>query len=138
MAPTGEMPEGVKRVAEDLSRARPMRRGSLSERWMKCGHGTCACHRDPSARHGPYLSLSRVVEGRTRSRYVGSEQGNLVREQLAAGQAFRARVEGYWQACEAWADATLEAAQAEASDAEAERGGSRRTSRTRSRRKSER
>ena len=115
-----------------------MRRGSLSERWMKCGKASCACHRDLEARHGPYLSISRVVEGRTQSRYVAPEQGNLVREQIAAGQTFRTQVETYWKACEAWADAALDATSSRASAKEAEKRGSRRILRAKSRKKSKR
>ena len=138
MTPTDGMPEGVRRLAAEVGQARPMRRGSLSERWMKCGKATCACHRDPDARHGPYLSISRVVAGRTQSRYVAPDQVDLVRDQLAEGQAFRARIEGYWRACETWADTELKAASSEAPAAEAEKRGSRRTSRAKSRKKSKR
>ncbi len=47
--------------------------------------------------------------GRTQSRWLGAEQAHLARRQVEAGQRFRAQVEAYWAACEAWADAQLEA-----------------------------
>ena len=67
-----------------------MRRGSLSERYVKCSKPGCACAERPAARHGPYYSLTRTVGGRTQSRFVPAEQADLVREQIAAGQQFRA------------------------------------------------
>ena len=45
-----------------------MRRGSLSERYVKCSKPGCPCATDPQARHGPYVSLTRAVEGQTQSR----------------------------------------------------------------------
>ena len=44
----------------------PMRRGSLSERYVKCGKDNCT--RCP---HGPYWYAYWTENGRRRSRYVG-------------------------------------------------------------------
>jgi predicted oxidoreductase len=94
---------------------------------MKCGQRSCRCQDDPEARHGPYLTVSRVVKGRTRSRYLTGEQAELARRQIEAGQQFRQQVEQYWRACERWADAELDAAAG--SDAQgAEKGGSSKSS----------
>jgi hypothetical protein len=113
-----------------------MRRGSLTERFVKCGKAACACHRDPDARHGPYYSVSRVVHGRTQSRWLTAEQAAVVRAQVAAGQQFRRQVDAYWDACEHWADTELEAAAA-AADA-AKKGAAPTSSRRRLRPKSTR
>jgi hypothetical protein len=112
-----------------------MRRGSLSERTVKCSKPDCACARDPKARHGPYYSLTRAVAGKTRSRFLTAEQADLARQQIGAGRKFRARVDHYWEACEEWADSQLAAW---ASSEEAKKGGSQRTSKTKSSRKSKR
>ena len=85
-----------------------MRRGSLSERYVKCSKPGCACADDPEARHGPYYSITRGVGGKTQSRFVAAEKADLVRQQIAAGHAFRQRVEEYWTACERWGDQQLE------------------------------
>ena len=139
MSPKGETPDRVSTLAAELARARPMRRGSLSERWMKCGKSACACRHDDDARHGPYLSVTRVVAGRTQSRYVNPEHAALVRRQIEAGRQFAERVDALRSACETWADAELEAASIKApAEAEAEKGGSKRSLRTRSRKKSKR
>lgn len=124
-----QVPDAVQVLAETLSQPRPMRRGSLGERWIRCGKERCACARDEGARHGPYFSLTRSEGGRTRSRRLTAGQAERVREQLAAGRAFREQVEAFWRACESWADAELEREAAP----RAEKRGSRRSSRRRSR-----
>ena len=85
-----------------------MRRGSLSERYVKCSKPGCACAANPKARHGPYYSLTRAVGGQTHSRFLSAEEADMVREQIATGQQFRRRLETYWAACEQWADTQLE------------------------------
>lgn len=131
MARTTDIPSAVLEQFDALGPPRPMRRGSLSERYMKCGKPGCACGDSADARHGPYLSLTRAVEGRTQSRLISVEQGEIVRKQVEAGQHFREQVETYWQACERWADAQVEMPQA-ASDEAAKKGASKRGSKPRS------
>ena len=106
------VPEEVSAVASQLAEPRPMRRGSVSERYVKCNKAGCACADDTDARHGPYYSVSRVVKGRTKSRWLDAEQARQVREQVATGRKFRELVDAYWQACEQWADAQLESSEA--------------------------
>lgn len=103
-----EIPARVRDLALQFAEPKPMRRGSLSERYVKCSKPGCACVDDPKARHGPYFSLTRGVRGRTRSRFVSQAQAELVRHQVEAGQRFRRQVEAFWEACEQWADAQLE------------------------------
>jgi hypothetical protein len=125
-----DIPAAVRDLATRLAQPRPMRRGSLSERSMKCGQAGCRCQHDPQARHGPYFSLTRVEAGKTQSRYVGAAQAALAREQVQAGKQFRAHVEAYWRACEHWADAQLDAPEAAAQEA-AKKGASPKPSRRR-------
>ena len=120
-----EVPPRVRDVAAQLAAPKPMRRGSLSERYVKCSKPGCACAVRPTARHGPYPSVTRTVGGRTQSRLVPAAQTALVRQQIAAGQQFRRHVDAFWDACERWADAQLEAPDAAAPEA-AQRGGSKR------------
>lgn len=101
-------PGEVQQAALRLQPPQAMRRGSLSERYVKCSKPGCACAEDPEARHGPYYSITRGVGGKTKSRFVGAEKADLVRQQIAAGHVFRQRVEEYWTACERWADEQLE------------------------------
>jgi uncharacterized protein DUF6788 len=129
-----DVPPQVRKLATELADAKPMRRGSLSERTIKCSKPGCACAQDPKARHGPYYSLTRAVGGRTHSRFLTAEQADLVRRQVDAGRKFRGHVDALWEACEQWADSQL--ADVSASSGEAKKGGSKRTSKTKSPRKS--
>jgi hypothetical protein len=128
------VPAKVRTLVDRLTQAQPMRRGSLSERYVKCSKPGCACGQDPAARHGPYYSLTRKVGGQTQSQWIPADQAERIRAQIAAGQQFRHQVEALWEACEQWADAETAAATARG----AEKGGSRRRSRRRSRPKSAR
>jgi hypothetical protein len=118
-----DVPAAVKKLAEKVAEPRPMRRGSVSTRAMKCGQKECRCQHDPEARHGPYYSLTRAERGKTRSRYLTAEQATMARRQIEAGREFRKQVEAYWQACEKWGDAQLEAPEAATQEA-AKKGGS--------------
>jgi hypothetical protein len=112
-----------------------MRRGSLSERTVKCSKPDCACAQDPKARHGPYFSLTRAVEGKTHSRFLTSEQAAIASQQIKTGHEFRTKLEAYWEGCEDWADRELEGS-SRASAQEVEKGGFKRTSKTKSSRRS--
>ena len=61
MAQSLEVPGTVRELAARLGHSQPMRRGSLCERYVKCGKPGCACAEDPKAGHGPYYSLTRGV-----------------------------------------------------------------------------
>jgi len=118
-----EVPIAVREALRTVAEAQPMRRGSLCERWVKCSRPGCPCSERPQARHGPYFSLTRMIDGKTRSRLLTGEQAEIVRRQIDAAHRFRKRLEAYWEACERWADAQLEAA---APARKGEKGGSRR------------
>lgn len=132
-----DVPAAVDHLARVLAEPRPMRRGTLAVRYIKCNKPGCPCGDQASARHGPYCSVVRVVDGRTRSRHVPADRVAELRQQVEAGQAFRKRVEAYWRACEQWADARLEAPEATSPEA-AKKGASKRPSRPKSSRRSTR
>ena len=77
-----DVPSSVRELAAVLSQPKAMRRGSVSERTMKCGKAGCPCQEDPKARHGPYYSLTRPRAGKTHSRYLSPEQAELARQQI--------------------------------------------------------
>jgi len=133
-SPPPDVPPQVRQLVTEFADAKPMRRGSLSERTIKCSKPSCACAEDPKARHGPYYSLTHAVGGKTRSRYLTAEQADLVRQQIEAGHKFRGHVDALWKACEQWADSQL--ADVSASSGEDKKGGSKRISRTKSPRRS--
>ena len=133
--PNNDVPLPVHEIASRLAEPKPMRRGSLSVRYVKCNKPGCPCVDDPEARHGPYTSVVRTIGGRTRSRLVPAAQADLLRRQIEAGQQFRKEIEAYWQACEQWADAELDSAEG-TSQKVAKKGGSEKPSRRKSSRRS--
>ena len=132
-----EVPPKVRELASQLATPRPMRRGSLSERYVKCSKPGCKCADTPEARHGPYYSLTRASHGKTHSRFLNAEQSSLATEQIHAGREFREQIDAFWEACEQWANEELERGEAATAKA-AEKGGSKRASTRRSSRKSKR
>ena len=133
--PDPTVPAAVLKLAQELADPKPMRRGSLSERYVKCNKTSCPCGDSDDDRHGPYYSVSRVVEGRTQSRWLSGAHIDTVQRQIEEGQQFRKNVEAYWQACERWANAELETPEA-ASRGAAEKKGSKPQFKPRSARKS--
>ncbi len=120
-----QVPARVQELAAQLAEPQPMRRGSLSERYVKCSKPGCACAKQPEERHGPYYSLTRAVAGRTQSRFLSAPHTELVRRQVEAGRRFRRQVDAFWELCEAWADAQLETPQAASPEAAEKRGSKR-------------
>jgi hypothetical protein len=55
-------------------------KGSISERRIACGTPTCACHKDPQKRHGPYYQLSWKEKGKTLSHFLPPECVALYQE----------------------------------------------------------
>jgi len=116
------------RLTTQLADPVPMRRGSLTERTVKCSRPGCPCQDRPDARHGPYFSLTRSVAGTTQTRLIPAAQADTVRRQIETGRQFRDATELYWVACERLADGEVERLAAPA-PARREKGGSVRRSR---------
>lgn len=112
-----------------------MRRGSLTARLVKCRRPGCPCADRPDARHGPYYSLTRPVDGKTHSRLIPQEQVEMVRRQIEDGHEFRDALELHWNECERLADEQLKAS-VNGPGLGAEKGGSLRRSRRRLRERS--
>lgn len=106
--PSDDLPADIRSIAAVVTKPQPMRRGSIGERFMKCGKHSCPCHTDLNARHGPYFVLTRSIDRTTKSRFLTPTQAQVARTQVARGVEFREQIERYWQACEKWADSELE------------------------------
>jgi len=59
------------RLEDHLMRPKAMRVGSVVRQYMFCGKASCACHRDPQKKHGPYYYLSYKEGGQSRYKYLG-------------------------------------------------------------------
>ena len=57
--------------------------GTLLTRMTQCGKPTCACHRDPAARHGPYYEWGRMRGGKLTHRLMSAAQAVQLREAIA-------------------------------------------------------
>ena len=134
MADSSDAAVRVHQLAATLAEPQPMRRGSVSERFVKCSKPSCPCAADPKARHGPYYSLTRAVRGKTQSRLLSPAESVIARRQVETGKQFREHVDQYWRACEQWADDEL--SHSAAAREPGEKGGSKRTSKRKSPRKS--
>ena len=60
-----------RRLESQLMRPSAMRIGSVVKQYMFCGKASCACHRDPQKKHGPYYYLSYKEKGQSRYKYLG-------------------------------------------------------------------
>ena len=64
MVDSHDVPAPIRDLAAQMAQAKPMRRGSVSERYIKCSKPGCPCAGDPQARHGPYFNcLPKIVSG---------------------------------------------------------------------------
>ncbi|MGC2373390.1 MAG: DUF6788 family protein [Solirubrobacteraceae bacterium] len=48
--------------------------GSINVVMNRCGKSSCACHADPPKLHGPYITWTRKVAGKTVTRRLTPEQ----------------------------------------------------------------
>jgi|ERR1700674_438607 len=129
MTKPSDAADRARQISDRVAQPRPMRRGSVSERYVKCSKPGCPCAESAEARHGPYFSWTRKIAGRTHSRFLTPEQAEKVRQQIAAGHAFRADIENLWEVCEQWADAELDGGETEASSGVEKRGSARNSKR---------
>ena len=52
-------------------------KGTVLKRMMKCGRPQCACHQDPSKRHGPYFEWTYKANGKTVNVKLRAEAAQL-------------------------------------------------------------
>jgi|SRR2546430_1498455 len=61
----GATAQRFRQARQELHQLDYFLKGTVSKRMMKCGQPQCACHRDPSQRHGPYFEWTYKVKGKT-------------------------------------------------------------------------
>jgi type II secretory pathway component PulJ len=61
----GAPAEGFRQAQQELRELDYFLKGTVLKRMMKCGKPQCACHREPSQRHGPYFEWTYKVNGKT-------------------------------------------------------------------------
>lgn len=78
-----EMEEELGRLAAHLAEIGPVYDGSVTRQMLTCGKESCACHRDPARRHGPYAYWTTKVKGKTVSRKLSPKEADLLEEWIA-------------------------------------------------------
>src|SRR5713226_777585 len=61
----GATDQRFRQTRQELHQLEYFLKGTVLKRMMKCGQPNCACHRDPSQRHGPYFEWTYKVKGKT-------------------------------------------------------------------------
>ena len=78
--PTSAADRYAQRFAElrqQLQKLHYFCKGTVLERWMKCGQPSCACHQDPEKRHGPYWEWTYKRSGKTVNVKLAASAGPL-------------------------------------------------------------
>jgi len=68
-----------RRIMADIAELGFCLPGSLVTRTSRCGSPGCSCHIDPERLHGPYLSWTRKVNGKTVTRNLNAAQAERYR-----------------------------------------------------------
>ena len=63
--------------------------GSLNTVMNRCGKPRCACHGDPPRLHGPYITWTRKVAGKTQTRRLTPEQADHYRPWIENNRRLR-------------------------------------------------
>ncbi len=63
--------------------------GSLVERHTRCANPNCRCRAEPPELHGPYLTWTRKVAGKTVTRTLSPEQAEQLRPMLDNARRLR-------------------------------------------------
>lgn len=71
---TAKAAQARERIAKALSGIDHVLPGTVTVRVGPCGKSTCRCHADPPQLHGPYISWTRKVNGRTVTRLLSDDQ----------------------------------------------------------------
>jgi len=127
--PTEELEQRRAALQEELARLGDLRLGSLVYRYRRCGKPGCHCSNPEHPGHGGWI-ISKKVRGSTvLSTVPREEQLPLVRQQLEEGRRF-------WKLAEEFAEVSDELSRRKLSGAsakaDAKKGASRRSSRSRS------
>ncbi len=73
-SPTQRQRRAQAAIATELSRIGFALPGSLVSRTTACGKPGCRCQGDPPVLHGPYLTWTRTVNGKTVTRKINEAQ----------------------------------------------------------------
>ena len=93
-------------VLRQLSEIGDLRQGSLTAQFRKCGKPGCHCAKGPG--HGPYLQLTRKVDGKTRCRSIPAAAEAQTRVQIEEYKRLRELVQELIEVSDQICDARLD------------------------------
>jgi hypothetical protein len=79
----------LKELLDRLIALPPFRPGTLTKRFRKCGKKNCRCAKPGHPGHGPCWSLTRAVNGKTKTTVIAQKSVDTVRSQIAAFREFQ-------------------------------------------------
>lgn len=121
------------RLLAQLAAIGDLRPGSIVERYRKCGKPNCHCAHEPDGGHGPSWAVTRAVHGKTVNRTFPEAALPEVREQIAEYHHFKDLGAEFIEVSTQICDARLRMNKASSEPAQAEKGGSKKRSRPKSR-----
>jgi hypothetical protein len=74
--------------AQELTRVGFRLKGSLLQRFNRCGTPGCSCKADPPRLHGPYWQWTSKVKGKTVTRLLKEEEVSRYREWMENARRF--------------------------------------------------
>lgn len=83
-------------------------KGTLLQRFKRCGSPGCACHAEPPRLHGPYWQWTNKIKGKTVTRMLDDEQASRYQQWMENAKRFDEIVEELY-ALSAEADEILRA-----------------------------
>jgi hypothetical protein len=90
MPPESSSPERRRReLLTQITQIGHVLPGSLNTVMNRCGKPRCACHGDPPRLHGPYITWTRKVAGKTQTRRLTPEQADRYRPWLENNHRLR-------------------------------------------------
>lgn len=72
--------------AQELSELGFVMRGSILERFSRCGSAGCGCHDEPPRLHGPYWQWTAKLKGKTVTRNLSDDQVKRYRQWMDNAQ----------------------------------------------------
>ena len=79
----------LKSLLPDFDLAIP---GTIRKVYLKCGKAGCACHKDKSARHGPYQLWDRKVGNRLSSMVIDNKDLPLIKRWIENRKTLEQRI----------------------------------------------
>lgn len=83
------LPRHILALKEKILALDLFRPGSLTGRYRKCGKPNCHCAKDGAPGHGPSWSLTRAIDGKTKTTIIPDPAVESVKTQIANHKQFQ-------------------------------------------------